>query len=170
MSGLPALFQRDAGAVHHWTAPEPEFEMLLAKAKALPDTRVLALNGATLPDGPALFRALSAGLGFPDYFGSNWDALDECLHDLEWLTDGAVLLVVRHAQRLLDVEPKGLETFLAILASAAKGLEEPQMGEVCLRRVPIQLRVLFHTNGDVTKQALNRRLEQAGIPLPVFRG
>jgi len=170
MTGLHAVFQRDAAPLQCWTAPVPEFEAQLVKARVLPDTRLLVLDGATLPDGPALFRSLAAGLRFPGYFGSNWNALDECLHDLEWLTDGAILLAVRNAQRLLEAEPEGLGTFLSILISAAKILEEPQMGEVCLRRIPIQLRVLLHTNGDVTKAKLSRRLEQAGIALPEFRG
>jgi hypothetical protein len=170
MSGLNALFQRDAPPLQRWTAPVPDYEGLLSKAAALPDTRLLALDGALLPDAPALFRVLASGLRFPAYFGGNWDALDECLHDLEWLTDGAILLAVRNAQRLLEAEPQGLESFLSILVSATKELEEPQMGEVCLRRIPIQLRLLLHTNGDVTKAKLSQRLEQAGLALAEFRG
>ena len=32
----------------------------------------------------ALLRALGAALGFPDWFGQNWDALEDCLTDLSW--------------------------------------------------------------------------------------
>ena len=31
------------------------------------------------------FREISASFQFPDYFGENWAALDECICDLEWL-------------------------------------------------------------------------------------
>ena len=170
MSGLAALFQRDAWPLQSWTAPLPEFEAFVDKAEAFPDTRVLLLDGATLPDGPRLFRVLAAGLRFPAYFGSNWNALDECLHDLEWLKESTVLLAVRNAQRLLEQEPEGLAILLRILASATKALEEPVMGEVCLIRIPIQLRVLLHANGDVTRAQLEQRLKQAGCELPEFRG
>lgn len=33
-----------------------------------------------------LFRLLREQLNFPDYFGENWDALQDCLTDFHWLT------------------------------------------------------------------------------------
>lgn len=41
-----------------------------------------------------LFNVVSETLGFPDYFGHNWDAMDECLTDLaEWLPSKGYILV-----------------------------------------------------------------------------
>ena len=48
-------------------------------------TRGSALDVARVDvaDGP-LFEALARQLGFPDWFGRNWDALEDCLADLSW--------------------------------------------------------------------------------------
>lgn len=42
----------------------------------------------------SLFENIDNTMHFPDYFGNNWDALDECLTDLGWLpANGYVLFV-----------------------------------------------------------------------------
>lgn len=42
----------------------------------------------------ALLRRIAAGLGFPGWFGENWDALEDCLTDLSWREgEGNVLLL-----------------------------------------------------------------------------
>ncbi|MGD9953028.1 MAG: barstar family protein [Burkholderiales bacterium] len=50
------------------------------------------LRGAA--DKAALLERLARSLAFPDWFGGNWDALEDCLCDLGWRAgDGHVLLV-----------------------------------------------------------------------------
>lgn len=42
---------------------------------------------------PALLKNIAAALTFPDWFGQNWDALEDCLTDLSWSSKaGHVLL------------------------------------------------------------------------------
>jgi barstar (barnase inhibitor) len=42
---------------------------------------------------PALLENIAAALAFPDWFGQNWDALEDCLTDLSWSSAaGHVLL------------------------------------------------------------------------------
>jgi hypothetical protein len=42
-----------------------------------------------------LIEDLGTRLGVPEYYGANWDALDESLRDLGWVPEHAV--VIRHA-------------------------------------------------------------------------
>jgi RNAse (barnase) inhibitor barstar len=60
-----------------------------------------------------LMDVLAQRLGFPDYFGENWDALEECLHDLSWLPVGPVVLT--HSDLPLSNDPANARIYLAIL-------------------------------------------------------
>jgi hypothetical protein len=60
---------------------------------------VATLDGRVAGEEDLLAR-LAAALRFPDYFGGNWDAVDEMLRDLEWLRAKRHALLVEHAAAL----------------------------------------------------------------------
>lgn len=43
---------------------------------------------------------------FPDYFGGNWDALDECLRDMQWARATGYVLIVCSAEGLWRRNPR----------------------------------------------------------------
>ncbi len=52
----------------------------------------IALEGAA--DKAALMERVASALEFPQWFGRNWDALEDCLGDLSWFeAEGHVLLI-----------------------------------------------------------------------------
>jgi RNAse (barnase) inhibitor barstar len=66
----------------------------------------------------ALLDQLYRQLRFPDYFGDNWDALEECIRDLSWLPPGAVVVI--HQDLPLDTDIPNLKIYLSILCDAVK--------------------------------------------------
>jgi Barstar (barnase inhibitor) len=54
----------------------------------------LAVVRVAFADKAALLQNMASALGFPDWFGHNWDALEDCLTDLSWRgAPGYVLLI-----------------------------------------------------------------------------
>jgi hypothetical protein len=71
-----------------------------------------------------LLTMLANQLCFPDYFGGNWDAFDECVRDLSWLPDGRVVLA--HADVPLINDVANARTYLAILSCAVRKMSKSE--------------------------------------------
>jgi len=69
-----------------------------------------------LKGGDAL-RAIAQALRFPDWFGGNWDALEDCLGDLSWRQGDGHVLVFRNWQALGSDE---LGVLIDVLRSTAE--------------------------------------------------
>jgi len=65
----------------------------------------------------ALLRRIAATLGFPGWFGENWDALEDCLTDLSW-RQGAGHVLVFEAFQCLPTEELG--ELIGVMISAAQ--------------------------------------------------
>jgi RNAse (barnase) inhibitor barstar len=77
---------------------------------------VPVLDGRGLKDKDSLLAAVGRALDFPDYYGGNWDALEECLADLSW-REGPVWLFIHHADAI-PAEPRAI--LLDVFAEAAR--------------------------------------------------
>lgn len=62
-----------------------------------------------------LFERFSRLLSFPEYFGWNWDAFEECLRDLSWLPSDREIRVVDVGDWLADEPVETRETLTTIL-------------------------------------------------------
>ena len=79
----------------------------------------IQLAGAAGKD--ALLARIAKALAFPAWFGSNWDALEDCLNDLSWTSAAGHVLLIEGAQELPPVE-RG--TLVDILGAAAASWAE----------------------------------------------
>ena len=104
-------------------------------------TRGSGLDVVTIDMDPAdPLGSIARALDFPDWFGANWDALEDCLGDLSWRRgDGHVLIFASIAdgdgrRLLLDVLRSSAEywrargkPFFAVLLDPARKLELPDL-------------------------------------------
>ncbi len=70
---------------------------------------------------PAFLEAFAGALRFPDYFGRNWDAFEECLRDLSWGNyNGAkgVLIILDRPDRFARAQPEEWAVARDVLAGA----------------------------------------------------
>lgn len=117
------LLQPKGPWLHVLVATESETCDRLAALRKPASAMVVArlIRGHKARTAAALFDEFAAALQFPYYFGENWDALDECLSDLEWLPGKAYVLFITNSDRLLEEEPpEEMRSFLRLLARIAE--------------------------------------------------
>jgi RNAse (barnase) inhibitor barstar len=101
-----SLFRAAPPYLHLWIAPLADAYEFAWSIQRTPGRQAIVrvIRGSKSQTAAALFDECGAALQFPDYFGENWDALFECLTDLEWLPGDAYLIVVTDSQLVLDRE------------------------------------------------------------------
>ena len=105
------------------------------------DFALRVIKGAKCQTTAGLLTECARALNFPDYFGHNWDALEECLTDLEWLPAKGYILLITDAAHVLANDEAEYETFLEILCDAGEAWGNGQAGMNARRATPFH--VLF---------------------------
>ena len=106
-----------------------------------PGLALKVIKGRLCKTPATLFAEFARALAFPDYFGHNWDALEECLADLEWLQAKGYILLITDAASVLSNDETEYETFLEILRDAGEAWGSGQAGIGARRAIPFH--VLF---------------------------
>jgi RNAse (barnase) inhibitor barstar len=65
-----------------------------------------------------LMATLASALALPEYFGANWDALADCLTDLEWMPAKGYVLALHGLEGLARRSPRDYAMLLDVLADA----------------------------------------------------
>jgi RNAse (barnase) inhibitor barstar len=123
------------------------------------------IDGREARTEPAFFAAVAEALDLPDWFGANWDALDEVLADRSWLPGSPHVLVVRHAVWLLEDEPQErLKILVDVLGAAASGEPDPNDRSGGVPLSPPPLEVVLHATPD-DEDTLRARYAGVGADL-----
>lgn len=130
---------------------------------------VRRLRGRKMRTVTALFDETAAALQFPDYFGENWNAFDECLSDMDWLplSMGIVLVVSDPLVVLADAPSGELGVLVRQFSQAWGTYAEPiELGE-WWDRAAVPFHVVLHCHPDELAQT-TARWTAAGAVLSPF--
>lgn len=84
------------------------------------DYLIYTLDCSTWQNVDDAHEALSATLNFPDYYGRNLAALNDCLSDLEVPQESGVAIVFLHYHKFAKKEPEVANAILDIIATQSR--------------------------------------------------
>ena len=113
---LPDLAVCDEAGVRDWGG-DVDTARTAARAAQL---SFHSVDAAHADSKSTLLAALATGLKLPEHFGSNWDALADCLEDEDWLGHHGAVIVIRHAASYRKAHATDWETLSDILSEAAE--------------------------------------------------
>jgi RNAse (barnase) inhibitor barstar len=83
-------------------------------------TLVVIIDGEQTDTLEKFYSSIASQLKFPDNFGSNFDAFDEMMNDLDWLEETIIYLIFRNYDDFLSEEnDEAREILLTILDDAS---------------------------------------------------
>lgn len=97
-----------------------------------PDTRLIADAAAAaglalwrvdighVHDKDGFTRLVAKALAFPDWFGGNWDAFEDCLCDLAWHPAAGYVLLLEHGKHFGAGHKQEFTTAIEVLDGAAE--------------------------------------------------
>jgi RNAse (barnase) inhibitor barstar len=99
---------------------------------------------------------------FPDYFGYNWDALEECINDLNWLNSKAYLLILINPDKMQLTE-QDFQLLFSILLNSANNWKQGRYynSNFITHPTPFHLLLIFRQNKNKTNKFI-KMLRESG--------
>jgi RNAse (barnase) inhibitor barstar len=144
------LFNPDGPALSVLAAtPHTVANYLMAWTRAHPQWDVLRVRGSKSSDEARFFDELAAALQFPYYFGENWNAVWDCITDLNWLEGSSFLIVFDSAEHLLSESDQGFQFLLEVLTDAHQRWHQETTDFGARGRQPIAFQSVLACDPDV---------------------
>jgi RNAse (barnase) inhibitor barstar len=76
------------------------------------------LEGQKIEKKEQFLNHASTVMHFPDYFGNNWDAFEDCITDMEWIDAEGFLIYFDHTEAFAEHHESQLETVVELFQDA----------------------------------------------------
>ena len=130
IEALESLLEDNRGGV--WFLPNPADPKSVQAAAKRAGFAYFHIDGKNVARKEQLLNAAATAMHFPSDFGHNWDALEECLTDLEWVDADGYVIYYDHIDGLLAAHPDQFETLVEILRDAVASWKEDDAAMVVL--------------------------------------
>ena len=122
LEALKSLLEDEKGGV--FFLPEHALPKDVAAAAKRVKYAYFHIEGKLIARKEQLLNHVATALRFPSYFGGNWDALEECLADMEWVDAPGYVIYYDHIDALANEHPDQLQTFVEICRDAVASWKE----------------------------------------------
>lgn len=106
-----------------------------------------------------VFNEFSTAYQFPEYFGCNWDAFNECINDLDWINANAfAMLLLNFDSMMTNCELYNIQILIKILNNTC--LNWKNGSEDGFQKSDTPFHIIFHSNtsqDDVYKQLFSTK-------------
>jgi hypothetical protein len=121
------------------------------------------LRGKKMATVQGLYDEFAAALQFPDYFGYNAGAFDECLADLSWLPAKMYVLTIFDSADFLTSEPAQAPLFIDAFERIAAQWSTPIAQGESWDRPAVPFHVIFHCVADDVRRLPARLTAITGV-------
>ena len=122
VAALQALFDESRGGVF-FVPGNPASKSVQAGAKEA-GYAYFHVDGKNITRKEQLLNALATALRLPKHFGHNWDALEECLVDMDVGEADGVVVYYDHIDALHGAHPDQVQTLVEICRDAVASWKE----------------------------------------------
>jgi hypothetical protein len=117
MDDILELLRGDRDPGLYRIPPDLETDALLAICEE-EGWQLFAFDGETISSKSDFLKACAIAMKFPDHFGYNWDAFNDCLTDLDWITAKGYLILYTQPEPFAKTNPTDWATLLELLQDA----------------------------------------------------
>ena len=127
------------------------------------------INGELIKNKQDILETFKQIFQFPDYFGYNWDALEECINDLNWLNSKAYLLILINPDKMQLTE-EDFQLLFSILLNSANNWKQGRYynRDFITHPTPFHLLLIFRKNRNKTNKFI-KMLRESGDKNSIFQ-